>query len=525
MKIETESDTTPAQQLTKKELVTRFAKLAGPFTMVRFIGTASDMANAIFLAAIDKNHLAANGLISTTRDLSVTSSLFSQYTTGALVGEAISKKETSEVGGILTASYIYAIAIGLANSAMLYFAGPLVRAIGQDAQVADITDQYFKALVYSGGPFATFFSVSGQQTAYGIGKSHVSLGINIIRRAIHVGLAYWMIYGGAGVPALGAAGSAYANSISSWVDAIFFALYYKFNKNLAEYGFFQQSPKASLTYLTRMVKKGVILGVQTINEFLSSFAAVNLSGRINVDSLAAASITNQYLGLANIPISAAAQSATIAVSRLRKSNLEDARHMGRVSILCGFIVPAVVIPLYSIAGRTLTNLFVNANTPDASAVQDIAQTLMIVSSVTQLPNMIRQLCGGVLRGHDEYLASMITGIIGLSFVGIPAGLALGYLTNLSATGIYLGGLIGTSLGASAASFFYARKERALIQEVSKEKPIPAIETQDCETRVLIEQVDEAMQQSSVYGSVQYSPPEIPMQHQEKSAWSLPCTLL
>lgn len=458
---EEENKLTPISEITYSEALKRFLKVAGPFSLTRLMSAGSDFAGSIMLSKININNLAASGLITVVNNFIMIGCGAALYATGTVEGSLLSEeKDKKEIGKVLNASCVFALMLGAGGSAVFIFAKPILSALGQDKTVATIVGDYFWHYVVTGGPIANLLSVSHQQTAFAINKAHVPLYINIFRRALYVGLAYWLIYGGLGVPALGAGGLAVASSISNWFDLAAFALYFKFSQTLQNFEFYTCDSFKSLFYFIPLLKKSVLYGIQTLNEFLIGIVNANFIGAIGINELAALEISNQYNALVNIPILSASQSAGIEVSKYAKIHGLNAQKLGRVALVCSLIIPLVVIPVFALAGEELAKPFLGQvqNNSNEQQLIKLSKTLLLITGLNQLPNTIRNLCGGILRGHDMYSVAMITNIVSLSLIGLPIGIALGYLTNLSSVGFYLSTSIGSSFAATAMFSFWKRKD-------------------------------------------------------------------
>lgn len=422
-----------------KAASSRFLKLAGPFSLTRFIGVSSEFIGAILLAKRGPDYLEASGLINIAQNLLLTTCGGALYATGDLVSRN-KAKDKRNVGKILNISYIAAILLSLATGSVLVFSEPIYKGLGQPKAAAKIAQQYFRG--FAAGVPALLLSVSSQQTAYAIDRPKVVLAINIVRRLVYLSLAYILIEGNLGAPEMGATGYGIAAAVSAWLDQILFTLYFKFNRSLTEeYGFFQESIKESLPFLKDFLVKGSQLGLQTLNSFLSGFTSTIFMGLKGNIPLAAVEVVNQYGNLFNIPILSAAQSSSILVGDMASSNRRSAVRIGNTAIVLSLAIPLIAIPLYLGIPNQLTSLFVHEQ-EHADAVVSVSKDLFKVAAATVVANTVAKVSSGSLRGLKDYKFSLFANVGSVTTLGLFLSYTLGFLCDLGPVGVMLGLMIG-----------------------------------------------------------------------------------
>lgn len=447
--------------ISRKEALKIYAKNSASFCLSRLAGVASDFGAAYMVSRLGDKYLAASGLITVTNNFVIQSSFVSIYATGLMQGSFIRSDDIDDkpnVGRVLIASYLYSLGLSAIDSVLLSFSGNIFEAIGQNSDITDIVNEYFRAFALTGGVFFTLTSVSSQQTAYALDKPNLVLAVNIGRRLIYLGLAYPMMFGELGFPKLGIAGLAYARTISSAADQLFFILYYRFNKNLIQYGFFKSHIKESFQYVKEFIKTAATFGAQTFNEFAASFAGINFIGLMGQDNLAAAEIAIQYDTLAKIPVLSAAQSTSIEMKKLK--NALSKTRLGNIAIVTTLIIPVVFIPILCSAREDLSRLFMKDESPETQAkIIELASTLMIIIAFNQISEVIRNLSAGALRGNGRLYSPLITSILTMSVFGIPMAYALGIAANMGPTGVFLSTMLGSLLGSSILLPYWLRTSR------------------------------------------------------------------
>ena len=88
----------------------------------------------------------------------------------------------------------------------MWFAEPFLRAVRQPADVVPLAGTYCRVLIPSVLPF--LLSNVGRQTLQVLHRVQPVLWTILVANLANIGLNRWLIFGGAGLPAFGVAGSA-----------------------------------------------------------------------------------------------------------------------------------------------------------------------------------------------------------------------------------------------------------------------------------------------------------------------------
>ncbi|MBK6495512.1 MAG: polysaccharide biosynthesis C-terminal domain-containing protein [Gemmatimonadetes bacterium] len=107
---------------------------------------------------------------------------------------------------------VLAILLSVPLAAVMWFAEPFLRMVRQPADVVPLAGTYCRVLIPGVLPFLLF--TVGRQTMQVLHRVQPVLWTILIANLVNIGLNYWLIFGGAGVPPLGVAGSAAATAVS-----------------------------------------------------------------------------------------------------------------------------------------------------------------------------------------------------------------------------------------------------------------------------------------------------------------------
>ena len=207
-----ELDRAPATE-EPRALRRRVLGLAWPVIGENMLETSLDIVNTVLVAALGAAALAGVGsglqimffVLAALAALSVGSSV--------LVAQAVGAQDFARAGWLARQSLIWSVilAIPLALVGFL-FSDRIIAIFGLTPDVAQIGSAYLQ--VAMGTVVVLVALVIGGGVLRGAGDSRTPMLVTLIANFVNVGLAYSLIYGHIGFPALGAVGSAWAAFVS-----------------------------------------------------------------------------------------------------------------------------------------------------------------------------------------------------------------------------------------------------------------------------------------------------------------------
>ncbi len=134
------------------------------------------------------------------------------------VAHLYGRGQVTAAGRALSLALAVGIAFSLLLSALLIPGAQLVsRALGAEGEVLALASQYIQ-LRLLGAP-AVLVVIVGFGALRGLQDMKTPLWIALVINVANIGLDYLLIFGAAGLPALGVAGAALASSLSQWLGA------------------------------------------------------------------------------------------------------------------------------------------------------------------------------------------------------------------------------------------------------------------------------------------------------------------
>src|SRR5262245_11445459 len=210
---EPQASAAPAASREARELRRRVWGLAGPVIGENFLETLLGIVDTVLVAGLGAVALAGVGsalqvmffLISALSALAIGSSV--------LVAQAVGAGDTARAGRLGRQSLIWSVLFSIPLSVGgLMLSRPIMGLFGLEREVAQIGAQYLQVTMGTVVVLVALFIGSG--VLRGAGDSRTPLRVTALANLLNVVLAYGLISGHFGLPALGPVGSAWATFIA-----------------------------------------------------------------------------------------------------------------------------------------------------------------------------------------------------------------------------------------------------------------------------------------------------------------------
>jgi MATE family multidrug resistance protein len=354
----------------------------------------------------------------------------------------------SGVAGLFRQSLFLAVMLGFALAALTWFGGEaMVRAVGApEALIVDVGG-FLRASSLGLPAIAVYFACRG--LAAGLSATRVAMLFALLGLLLLVPIGTLLVYGGFGIPSLGAFGSGLAGAIVNWLQALAFYAWLRFGPGRLGIDWSAGQVWPDLRAILALVRLGApICGsvLLEVGAFTASALAISRFGEIAAAShqiaLNVAGLTFMVpLGLSmaitvRVGLAAGRRDA-LAVRRAGLAGLAIVL-LTQIVSSCGMIgVPASIAALY---------------TPD-TAVRAGAATLLLLAGVFQMSDGIQVACSGALRGLKDAQMPMAICVVAYWVVAMPLGLFLAFVMDLRAPGMWVGLIAGLT---AAAGLLFAR---------------------------------------------------------------------
>ena len=332
--------------------------------------------------------------------------------------------------GLWTALLLSIVAI-----AVLSFTAPILRALGQDPGLADAAAGYVHALMWSMPAFLGYIVL--RSTVAALGRPHAALWAALVAIPVNAGLAYGLMFGHFGLPALGLRGAGVATAVATWTMFGILALQLALDARFHRYHVFGYWWQADFPRLVQLWRLGLPIAAAITFEVTIFNAAAFLMGLVGQTALAAHAIAIQICSLTFMVPLGFGQAATVRVGlAFGAGDRPGVAVAGRVAYALGvgFMVMTALVML--LAPTLLAGLFVDVTDPANKDVVALAAIFLFFGGIFQIADGAQVLAAGMLRGlHDTRVPMLFAGL-GYWIIGMPLALLLAFYLRLGGVGIW-----------------------------------------------------------------------------------------
>lgn len=341
---------------------------------------------------------------------------------------------------------------------ILWSGEAILLAIGQEPELARDAGAYLRALQWSVFPGLAFLVL--RQFLAALERPGWALAIQLVALPVNVGLAWALMFGHAGLPELGMVGAGAATSVVSVLVFAGVAAVVSADRRFRRYHLFGRFWRADWQRFRKLWRIGLPIGCALAFEVSIFTGATFVMGKLGANELAAHAIALQIAAASFMVPLGLAQAATVRVGLFYGAG--DLDGIGRAG-WAAFGLTMAYMSTTALVLMTIPHMLVGVFLPAAEAgnqvVLSLAATYLLFAAMFQLFDGAQVVAAGMLRGLQDTRAPMIIAGVGYWLVGAPLGLALGFLTPLRGSGVWIGLAAGLAAVAVGLMFRWARRER------------------------------------------------------------------
>ena len=432
----------------KEELIVQLRRTI-PVSLSHLMRRSLDVMSVAVLGHIGKDVLAAGALAQSTVNtvaLSVLVGLSSATVT--LTSQAVGAGDRLQTGLWLHRAIVVSFLTALPITVLLSFLAPILKAVGQKPELADIAGGYCAWLLPGIWAWAITWAVNPWLQAHGIVKP--SMYCAIIVACIHPFLLALLVYG----LSFGPHGAAMAGSLSLINNAALLTLYTrKFLKSSVP---LIEPSRASFQRLGTFLHLG-LPGVLTMQEWWASELAILIAGRLPRAAMALASMACYQLINAvcfMVPLGCSVAGATRVGAALGANRPIDARRAAKVCVGLGISIACTCSLVLLCARHLAAAVFTTDGEVKAILRDELLPRLClyIIADASQI------CCSGVLQGCGRQREGAPWVIVAYYLIGLPTACVLAFSAKQGAAGMVSGMLIGKCSHALAFGWLTARTD-------------------------------------------------------------------
>lgn len=358
-----------------------------------------------------------------------------------------------------------ALALAIPALAVLAFPGPILAISRLEPDVEAKAREYLAAIAW-GVPAALAFRVFTSFTT-AVGLPRIVMALNLAALAAKIPLNALFMYGGLGLPAMGAAGLAAATTVIAWFTAlaawtwVYLASQYR---RFRVFAHFSSPRRAALAHLAAV---GLPIGLTFLVD-VSAFTFMSLFiARLGPMAIAGHQIAANLAALTYmVPLALGNAAAVVVGQAIGANQYGRARHAGVVALALGVAVALPIAAVLFVGRDAIASLY----TTDA-AVAAAAASLVALVAGYHLADALQGVAVNVLRGYKKTVVPMVVYAIALWGVGLAGGYALGLtrvalpgleaLTPLGARGFWIAATASVALAGAAVTAYFLWMSRSL----------------------------------------------------------------
>lgn len=349
---------------------------------------------------------------------------------------------------------------GLVLAIPLWFLEPILLVLGQQADLAEIAQDYMRIAVI--GLFPALWIMVLKSYFSALERANIVLIATLVAAVANIGFNYVLIFGNFGFPEMGAKGAAWASVLTITLDFIFLLVYSHALPALKKYELFQNPLRFDSEAFVETFKLGWPISLTLLAETSLFSAATIMVGWSGTIALAAHGIVLQItsvgfmipLGISNV--------GTIRGGRAL--GRKDKLHLKRAAavVLWGaFAVSLVSLTLYLTVPRWLMRLFLDPTEPNLDVIVEMGVLLLMISAAFQIVDAMQVAALGMLRGIKDTAIPMILAVISYWVIGMPSAYMLGFWFDYGAQGVWGGLVVGLSVAAITMIWRYLKLQKDL----------------------------------------------------------------
>ncbi|MEO6065204.1 MAG: MATE family efflux transporter [Lysobacterales bacterium] len=359
----------------------------------------------------------------------------------------------AEAGAMFRQALWLALVLGALLFAGIRLSRPLLVAFGVDAGIVPEAVAFLDAMAWGTFPLALFFAC--RYFSEGLSLTRPAMYFGIVGLVALVPLAWALMYGRLGLPALGARGAGIAHAAVLWLQAVAFLIYIARRCHYRTAQPFARFDWPDVPALAALLRIGIPMGVAILMEGGLFVSTALLAGSLGTLSAGAHQIAINIASIAFMVPLGIGMATTVrignAVGRGDPEGIAWAARAGIAITLATQTVSAALLV-------AIPALIVAAYTHDAG-VATLAIGLLWLAAIFQFADGLQAFFNGALRGLKDTLVPMLITIFAYWGVGFGLGWWLGIARGGGVRGLWIGLIAGLSVAAIGLGWRFATQLR------------------------------------------------------------------
>jgi multidrug resistance protein, MATE family len=375
-----------------------------------------------------------------------------------MVAAALGRGDETQVRRDTRMGLWLSIAYGLLVLPIFWWSGPILLALGQNAEVSAIAQDYMRIVGFGMVPALLVTVLQSYLSA--LHRTQVVLWVTLAAVGLNIGVNWALIFGNGGFPELGARGAAVATVATQTLTLIALALYAGFLPSLRKFRLFQRFWRPDWPAMAKVWRLGVPIGLTGLAEGGLFQASALMMGWIGAVELAAHGIALEVAALTFMMHVGLSSAATIRIARYDGQGDRPAlRQAAKVAVVISFAVALASVALFLAIPTQIVALFVDLAKPESAAIVAYGAVLVMLAALFQLADGMQVMALGLLRGVQDTRVPMALAVVSYWLIGIPCSYLLAFPLGFGGVGLWLGLVVGLVCAAASLMWRFWRLVR------------------------------------------------------------------
>ncbi len=429
--------------------------LAWPLVVAQLASVALTATDVIMMGWLGPEQLAAGSLAASVFFPLFVGGIGVVSVTAPLIAQAIGARRARSVRRTVRQGFWIALVITLVITPPVFQIGNFFSLIGQDPNIAALSQTYMSTAVFMTFPALTIIVLRSLLTARG--DSAVILWITVLGIFVNALGNYALMFGNFGLPRLELLGAGISTSVVNslmFVAALGFVVIHKRYKR---YYVLVRVWKPDWARFFLMLRIGAPIGLTLMAEVGLFAVASILMGLLGVAELAGHAVALQLASIAFMVPLGLSQATTVRVGLACGGGDTAAIHRaGWTSLALAMAFMLIPFTLFILFPSVLVGLYLD---PANRASLTLAASYLGVAAAFQLVDGAQVVMAAALRGMSDTRAPMVVAMIGYWGFGVGTAWLFGFVLNWRGIGVWIGLAAGLAFVAVVLSARFALRER------------------------------------------------------------------
>lgn len=434
--------------------------LSWPLILSNLAGTGMTTIDVILLGRLSPEALAASALGTNLFHAVFVSAIGLVTAVSPLVAAEYGRRRHSvrDIRRTVRQGLWVTIAITVPSWLVLFHGEILLLAFRQQPQLAADAGTYLRSLQWALLPNLGFIVLRSFMAS--LGRPGWGLAIGLAALPVNLVLAWALIFGRLGAPALGLVGAGIATTATATFGFVALAVVALRHRRFRRYHVFGRFWRPDWPRFRAIWHLGLPIAATLAFEVAFFGGAGLVMGAIGLAELAAHTIALQIAATCFMVPLGLAQAATIRVGHAFGAGDRDG--VGRAGwaafgVAMAFMSATALVLVG--ADGLLVGAFLDPNLPANAAVIALAVQFLGFAALFQLADGAQVVGAGMLRGLKDTRVPMLYAAIGYWGVGAPAGLFFAFPLGLLGAGLWIGLAVGLAAVAILTLRRWATRDR------------------------------------------------------------------